>query len=321
MRKFVCDSYLLSLNARTPENKGKFVCIGIVDSLLHPRGDLAGAFTIDRRENFIYSQEPDTTGHGEDILELLGYFAPESVFNLYRIVAENGHAKRGNLAAAIGDASKHGVDILNLSVGVYHREEKNNDCGGHCRIADEARLAIQNGTSVIAATGNRKNDDSRAVYCPALLDETIGVGGFVSRCTTDLFETEESGQYWMRNERLRGPFCGQRGCSPSHSCQDYRYELPWRGNVSFHNAEPDVLAPVHHPVGTEDEPVLQTATSFGTPVISGLLAAILGDLLDIGIDPDPDELEQAVSEGAVSIDESDLPKFHAGNTWDFLTEN
>lgn len=57
--------------------------------------------------------------------------------------------------------------------------------------------------------------------------------------------------------------------------------------MSFHNAEPDVLAPVHHPVGPEDDPVLQTATSFGAPVISGLLAAIVGDLFEIGIDPDP----------------------------------
>lgn len=278
------------------------------------------AYTITRRENYIDSQEPDTTGHGEDVLELLGYFAPKAAFTLHRVIAQNGRTKRGNLVAAIADASHHEVDILNLSVGIYHREKENNDCGGHCRIADETRLAIQNGMTVIGATGNREKGDPRAVHCPALVDETLGIGGFVSRCTTDTIETEDSGQYWIRNEGLIGPFCGQRGCSPSHSCEDHRYEYPWRGNVSFHNAAPDILAPVHHLAGIEDEPILQTGTSFGAPVISGLLATILGDLVEVGIEPSPDELHHAVTEGATSIDEGDLPKFHAGNTWDLLTD-
>lgn len=287
---------------------------------MHPSDDLANTYTIDRRENYIDSQDPETTGHGEDVLELLGYFAPKASFNLYRVIAEDGRTKRGTLVAAIGAANQHGVDILNLSIGIYHQEEANHDCGGHCRVADETRLAVQNSTTVLAATGNRTTDDPRAVHCPALVDETIGIGGFVSRCTTDLIETADSGQYWVRHDGLDGPFCGQRGCSSSHLCEENRYEYPWRGNVSFHNALPDILAPVHHPAGTEEDPILQTGTSFGVPVISGLLAAIVGDLSELGIEPDPDKLKRAVIEASIGIDEGNLPKFHAGNTWTFLTE-
>jgi len=245
------------------------------------------------------------------VLELCSYVAPDAIFNCYRIIAANGTARRGDYVQAIADASRHGVDLLNLSVGIHHHEEPNGDCGGHCRVADETRLAIEAGTAVVAATGNRERDDPRAVHCPALVDGTIGVGGFVARCRNDLAVTAESGQYWVRNDGLYGPFCGQRRCTPDDHCSEYRYEYPWRGNVSLHNAVPAVLAPVHHPVGSSAEPILQDGTSFGTPVVAGSLAAIISDL---DIDPTPTELDRAVRLGATAIDEGPLPKFDAGGT-------
>lgn len=241
-------------------------------------------------------------------MELCSYFAPEAAVNLYRIVAEDGKTRRGNLVQAIADASEDDVDILNLSVGVYHHEEEHGDCGGHCRIADETRLAIEDGLTVVAATGNREKGDSLAVHCPALVDETIGVGGFVARCRHEMVEEEESGQYWVRDDSLTGPFCGQRGCTPDESCETHRYEYPWRGNVSFHNAVPDVLAPVHHPAGTPESPTLQSGTSFGTPIVSALLAAMCSDC---GRNPEPEPVKEAIRMGASEIDEGMIPKYDA----------
>lgn len=278
---------------------------------MKPTDDVAEVFDIEVQENYIEDDAKDTTNHGGDVFEALGYFAPDAVFDLYRVVAADGTAKRGTLVDAIADASRHGVDVLNLSVGVHHHEEPDGDCGGRCRVADETRLAVEAGTTVVAATGNREQDDSLAVHCPALLDDSIGVGGFVARCRHDLVETDASGQYWVRNENLQGPFCGQRDCSPFERCNDYRYEYPWRGNVSFHNAVPDVLAPVHHPVGTDVKPVLQSGTSFGTPVVSGALAAIIGDLDG---KPDPRDLARAVTLGAAGIEEGEVPKFDCAGT-------
>jgi len=269
--------------------------------------------------NFVADESPDTTGHGEDVLELLGYFAPAATFDLYRVVAENAYAKRGNFVQAIADASSRGVDILNLSVGVHHHEEPDGDCGGHCRVADETKLAIESGTTVVAASGNREREDSLAVHCPALLDETIAVGGLISHCRHDLVQSEDSGQYWTyADETLKGPFCGQRGCTPSEECEEHRYEKPWQGNVSFHNAVPDVLAPVHHPAGTESEPVLQSGTSFGAPIVAGALAAMVSDLADSDAELSPRELHRAVSMGAADIDEGTLARFDAGGTWEAI---
>lgn len=232
-------------------------------------------------------------------------------------MTENRYAKRGNLIQAITDASSRDVDILNLSVGVYHHEEPDGDCGGHCRVADETRLAIENGTVVVAAVGNREKEDSLAAHCPSVLDNAISVGGFVSHCRNDLIESEDSGQYWVfDDETLIGPYCGQRGCGPGDECENYRYEKPWQGNVSFHNAVPDVLAPVHHPGGTETDPTLQSGTSFGTPVVAGSLAAIISDLAELEVNPSPAELRRAVSMGGTEIDEGVLQKFDAGGARD-----
>lgn len=105
--------------------------------MFHPDEDLVDAYKIDRRENYIYTDEPDTTGHRGDVVELLGYVAPQSVFNLYRVIVQNGRARRGDLVAAIAAAGEHGVDLLNLSVGIYHDEEPTKDCDGRCRVAAE----------------------------------------------------------------------------------------------------------------------------------------------------------------------------------------
>lgn len=152
------------------------------------------------------------------------------------------------------------------------------------------------------------------------MEEAVGIGGFVSRCTADLIDTDDSGQYWIRNDQVRGPFCGQRGCSPERSCADYRYEKPWAGNVTFRNTTPEALAPVHHPAGTEEAPVLQSGTSFGTPIVCGFLASIAGDLLEGGISPGPAEIHTAVKRGVADIDEGEIGKFQAGKTWDVLHE-
>lgn len=81
---------------------------------------------------------------------------------------------------------------------------------------------------------------------------------------------------------------------------------------------PDVLAPVHHPVGSTEAPTLQGGTSFGTGIVTGALAAILGDLSNVGADPTPSKVQRAVRVGATDLDRGSLGKFDAGRTWDEL---
>lgn len=289
--------------------------------MLSPVDELSSEYSIARRENYIASAVGDTGGHGSDVLEILGFFAPVAEYNLYRVIARDGTAKRSNLADAIADAGYHGIDILNLSVGVFHAQHDNHHCGGACTIARETKLTIDDGTTAIVASGNRGADDTKATHCPAVIDESIGVGGFVSRCTKELLEDTDSGQYWVKSPELEGPFCGQRGCSESDSCSENRFEQPWRGNVSFHNADPDILGPVHFPATTDRGPLLQKGTSFATPTVSGVLACILSDLLELGQNPCPSSIKTAIRTGATELDEGAIPKLDAQNTWATLVDD
>lgn len=302
----------------TSNTRGSPITVSLVDSVLTPPDELADALAVSAAENYVASHADDTTGHGSDVLECIGYFAPDSRFETYRVLAPDGRATRGNLVAAIADGSSGGQDLLNLSVGLAHDEHGHGDCGGHCRVADETRRAIESGTSVVAATGNRHRADPLGTHCPAILDTVVGVGGFVSHCTSALVETNDCGQYWVRSEDPHGPYCGQRGCSQSASCAANRFEQPWQGNVSFHNAVPAVLAPVHHPAGSADDPVLQSGTSFGAGIVTGILAALLGDLSTTGRTPVPTEVHRAVRNGSTPIDRGPLEKFSAEGTWDEL---
>lgn len=223
--------------------------IGIVDSLLPESSEEFDDLRIkmDSTKNYVQPKEKDTTGHGTKVFDLLQFCAPESSFSFYRTIVEDpetkrGVAKRGNVVDAIYDAAQAGVDILNASIGVCHTDESGHDCGGACRIADEARMAInEDDLIIVAAIGNDRH--AAAVTCPALVDGVIGVGGYVSRCMESVEIDEKSSQYWSNNDVLYGPFCGQRTCV-NGNCDENRIEKPWDGNASTHNATPDTLGPV-----------------------------------------------------------------------------
>lgn len=235
-------AHLLSSNAEQSMFEGESIHVGVVDSVLPDADRFDGStFRIERREDFVAPDEEDTSGHGSRVFDTLQFCSPESSFSFYRVIVkdperETGVAKRSNVVEAIDTAARDGVDILNLSLGICHAEEDGHDCGELCRIADGARLAIEEEElTIIAATGNDWNAD--AVTCPALVSRVIGVGGYASVCTNDLDTSGQSSQYWVDAGQLYGPFCGQRGCQ-SEACDAYRSHVPWENNVSFHTRLP-----------------------------------------------------------------------------------
>lgn len=274
-------------------------------------------FEVETSENLVSSEEKDTTGHGTSVMEYLGNCASEASFSFYRALVEDpeskkGVAKRGNIIKAIMRACEDGVDILNLSLGVCHSEEEGHDCGGLCRIADEARLAVEEDDLIIvAAAGNSSN--AEAVTCPALVREVIGVGGYLSRCENEIDKEGNSSQYWAEEDEVYGPFCGYRGCIGA-SCQNYRCEQPWEGNASFHNAVPDILAPANRIGSTGDGIIIEAGTSFATPIIAGRLAAVLSDLYrSQDTIPAAEEISRVLRLTGVELDRDSLTRYDERN--------
>jgi hypothetical protein len=275
------------------------------------------------RDDYIDQDQADPANHGIAVFDIISSCAPKSSFSTYQVIdaqeTEDGlkhGGNRGDVIQAINDAAGDGVDLLNLSIGIAH------ECNGLCSLSRETELAVNvDEVCAISATGNYEEGlDRPGVNCPALLDDVIGVGGYMPRCSADLARTADSGQWWLENGSLIGPFCGQEGCCPGNSCEDHRKEVLWDGNVSFHNAAPDVLAPVLDISGSSLSNIhFQAGTSFAAPMVTGFLAGILGDLLIQGIEPSVEEIRNAVRFTSEGIDVGDYHKFSAMGTRNYLS--
>lgn len=280
---------------------------------------------IEVHDNYVDVDTNDPVGHGTTVANLITVTAHEvslSTFQAIGTIEEDGETipsgNRGDTIQAIVDAGEAGVDILNLSIGIPH------ECGGVCSLSREAELVAEvDNVCIVAATGNHDESIGRVgVHCPALNDSVVGVGGYISICTAQIVQDDSSRQWWVENDGIIGPFCGQRGCSPNENCEGNREENPWQGNVSFHNCAPDVLAPVIEVYGNSTKNVhVQSGTSFATPLVSGLVAGILGDLQEKGIKPPAKEVRKAVGLGSTPLDQGGYNKFDMEGTWDWILQN
>lgn len=304
----------------------------MIDSLGEPHQPFKEAYDFEGfHDDYVDHDHDDPIGHGTDVLNIVTSLAPNSSFSTFQIMdvkegdddTDDGTPEvggnRGDLADAIADAGDLGIDVLNISAGIAH------ECKGLCAISREAELAAEvDGVCIVAATGNKEEDviGRVGVHCPALSDSVIGVGGFLPLCAADIHRGDESEQWWLENDTILGPFCGQRGCCPSSSCEESCEEILWQGNISFHNAAPDALAPVLDVSGTSLTDIrIQPGTSFAAPIISGLLADIIGDLIEVDERPPQDEIFNAVRYTGAENDIEGYAKFNYKAVWNYLSSS
>lgn len=332
----VFNSYYSSL--RVPEANvenltGSGTKIGIIDSIWHPPRTSAGApfstysnTKIGNLHSWIESPCHDPHGHGTWIFDIISKIAPDAEFSFYQILDSDRQGKAvgnsANLIEAIKSAEEDGVDILNISCGVWDR-----GCDSNCRISYAVQQATHNGITILSSIGNKevriqqnhRGELSRKhTYCPALSQKAIGVGGFVSLCheqqpysNTDQIWADTTRVEEVQDEELQGIFCGYGSCYPNVDCREKKIEEAWQGNVPTRNDRPLVLAPVYYPTKTEDMWYFQRGTSYSTAIISGILALINEELE--GFHPIPPNLWRMASEiGATKI--SGGQKFDAVNT-------
>lgn len=250
------------------------------------------------------------------------------------MTSEDGRRKPADVIDALGHAAQE-CDIVNLSIG-----QPDPSCSIEFSLCKTARRVVESGTIVVAAAGN-KNKKSTKIRCPAKVEPVISVGASVVECQGDPdFEGEwehprgsysikkntDDEEYWDNfpvDDFPYGPFCGQRGCTPSAICMENNYEKGWRGNVED---APTILAPHHNPSlvvdqNEESQPMLRQGSSFAAPVVTGCLAGILGDLYQQGIHPEPAEVKDNVWSMGDEINGSDTLRFNARWTYDALLKS
>lgn len=271
--------------------------------------------------HYTETTKTDPTGHGSAVLDNFTHFAADCNFQFFQALEKHTEGKikadgkttrgsRSDITQAINDAVTSGVDVLNLSLGISH------NCRGFCSMAREVKEAVeQDNVLVVAASGNRKDDDeTRGVHCPALCESVVSVAGYVSRCEHEPVNEQSSRQWWLRDDDgdIVGPFCGWQFCTrgPTGSCDENRRETAWGGNVQFYNDFPDIAAPAIHVACLENGTIsVQIGTSFAAPIVTAAVCA-LRSLPQFGTnEPTPAEIQTAIQETSRLLDDgSELQK-------------
>lgn len=294
--------------------------------------------TIDLSENYVASEEPDTTGHGTSVLDLLRAFAPKSIYKPHRVIAEDGEFKPSNFLKTMHKIETDNIDIVNISAGKYHP-----NCGTNCRICHSVESVTSNDTIVVAGAGNRKENRELDVYCPAKSPGSIAVGMSETLCTAnpqidpqksekfDLSKPPDQdtfrppGAYWVDHDE-KSPFipnenyCSQLACSPLHPCEENRKTEYSYGNVKWENYVPQVVAPGHYPIADirSGNFRLDPGTSYSTAIVSGSIATVLSEIFPST--PSPELVRRVVGSTAQELECGVVGKINMQGLLDVLTQ-
>ncbi|WP_281374285.1 S8 family serine peptidase [Halobacillus locisalis] len=159
---------------------GKGVKVGVIDTGIdyaHPDLQLnyrGGFDTVDFDNDPMETRADGATLHGTHVAGVIGAngqmrgVAPDAEIYAYRALGPGGMGSSVQVIAALEEAVKEGMDVINLSLG--------NDVNGPDWPTTHAvNRAIELGTTVIVAAGN-SGPDAWTVGSPATSSEAITVG-------------------------------------------------------------------------------------------------------------------------------------------------
>lgn len=332
VRDQVVRSHGQTVNIPREGAAGKGIHVGVIDSAYKLPSELTEGYAIrqDPENSFIDASDAMTTRHCENVFDWVSTFCPEATFTLYQAVREDKSLPMSAFSDAISQAIEDGVDILTISAG----DPWPGPVGKNPNV-QQIKRAIDEGITVVAAAGNfdpETQSERPPVHCPAAHEPVIAVGGLEVRCPVDPGEEPadgDAGPYYCTPDHLNDPspptptdtaFCSQNGCVDDESCFGSQTETEWDYNPLPTDAKPDVLAPMHRPIGRADGPhLLKVGTSFAAPIVAGSLGCIFSESLEIRDQlPYPHRIRDAVIEGSSPIVESDRMKYDAMGTRDAL---
>lgn len=284
------------------------VDVGVIDSVYDP-GRFQEYNRFERSFDVIDANVGATNPHGYAVLNILTQFTLDPSYHLFMAVDENGRTRDSHLMKALGRAMEYGeVDVVNMSVGADHVSDDYRSCTmqhAGCPLCEVAEEAVDQGITIIAASGNRPQVD--AICCPSLSSRTISVGGAVTKCTaepptTGLHRppseaTYPPNAYWVYREDGEGTdeaLCSKRGCMPGSSCKQNRRTEPWEKNVQFSDRKPDILAPAHFLWIDEVGPKLEAGTSHAAPIVAAGVVNVYDWARSGGEDVSPAEVRKAI---------------------------
>lgn len=161
---------------------GRGVRIGVLDTRLYPQPWLAGGWAARYSDTLTdFSQTLTAEGHATFVTGLILRQAPGATVEVRGVLDEDGTAYSWDVAKAMVEFGRSGLDILNLSFSCYTED------GEPPLVLSAAVDRLPQDVVVVAAAGNhgspkdadgtpRSDDARRRPSWPAALDDVIAVG-------------------------------------------------------------------------------------------------------------------------------------------------
>jgi len=188
--------------------------------------------------NLVFSHDYTPYGfimsnHGTIVAKIINNYSPAAQIYSMKIAHEGNDIDGSNILIAFDKALELEVDIINMSLGREH------DCRNTpCKVCNYVNYIVEEGITVVAASGNSGKKDGYSIDCPANVEKAITVGSVVRN---------------MELARSSG-----------------------KGVPGFN--KPNIVAPGHVSttvkVGKNTVIEREDGTSFAAPVISGVLASL-----------------------------------------------
>jgi len=163
---------------RPDSDAGAGVTVGCFDTGIGEHSWLGGGYLAMPDDKVVLSDTPekDLSGHGTFITGLILQQAPAARVLVRKVLSPEGFTDSFELACAIHAMADEGIDVLNLSLGLYTHH---NEPPFSLRLA----LAYMGArTTVVAAAGNHdpgdgaKSSKGRRPFWPAAFGDVIAVG-------------------------------------------------------------------------------------------------------------------------------------------------
>ncbi len=170
---------------------GRGIIIGIIDTGVdHTHPDLYGTGPdgkVIMAHNFFDGEPLDINGHGTEVAGIIAAdgalqgMAPKARIISYKVSDDGESVSSDLIIAAVSQAIKDGVDIINISLGVNRTNE---------RIDHAVNMAVESGITVIVAAGN-DGPEPGTIGSPGLNHRAITVGATYNNHTSSLAATLE----------------------------------------------------------------------------------------------------------------------------------
>lgn len=320
MRTGLLEAYESICNLTRYDIADENIDIAIIDSIydIDQIGGWDSRIGLESELDLVDSEDEIlTTPHGWHIANIIRFYVydPTVTLHTYRVIQEDRSVDEADFIEALNSARQDDVDIINTSIGFDHLGSKTKQCTSrfhNCAISHEVEKIIEDGISLVAGAGNEGHSEKTA--SPAIIDEVIGVAGYIPKCGQSEVPRPE-GAIWIHptekdehdvDPNNITPLCSMKGCGVGEMCAENRMDVYWNGNSTHEGNKPDVAAPAAIVVGGEGnpyDPAVVPGTSYAAPIVTAQIANWLTVYNYEGIEASPHEIQNGIRESNTNLED------------------